>query len=233
MANFLSFDSRETMVAAITADTRARLEAALGKRGEARWAVSGGSTPAPLFAAMADADLGWHNVKVALVDERWVEADHARSNTAFLRRTLLTGKAADAAFTPMKVPGDDPFAAAPIVDAAYKALDPFDLVLLGMGPDGHIASLFPSAEGLEAAMQPDDVATVRAIRANRSDVTGDEVLRLTLTLGALTRAGAVQLMITGDDKKAVYDAATDPSSDLPIGRVARALGNRLSVYWAA
>ena len=227
------FDTRADMVRALADKTGAALEAAVAARGVASWAVSGGSTPKPLFAALAAAPLPWPHIHVALVDERWVPRSHPRSNEALVWSDLLRGAASGAPFQAMKTAHGDPFTAAPAVNAHYSALPlPFDMVLLGLGPDGHTASLFPAAAGLEAALDPVGVALCAPIRAVQSDVTGRETLRMTLTLAALKTARAVTLMITGPDKKAVLQRALDTDTDLPVARVVRGLDTDVQIYWA-
>lgn len=225
------FKSRDHMVAAMKAAITEQLLQGLLKNGRASWAVSGGSTPAPLFEAMSDVAINWAQVQVALVDERWVAPDHPRSNEAFMKKALAKGHAAKARFVGMKTPHDNPFDAVEAVNDRYSAIvQPFDSVLLGMGPDGHTASFFPHAEGLEAALDPAGNHTCVPLRAIQSDVTGAETDRMSLSAPAIMAAKHVMLMITGEAKKQVLEAALDPSSDLPVGRLARIAP--FDIYWA-
>jgi 6-phosphogluconolactonase len=229
------FDTRQQMVAALKTAVTAQLRTALQQRGKASWAVSGGSTPKPLFTAMSSADLDWAQVQVALVDDRWVDIQHSRSNEAFVKSLLAKDHAAKAHYVGMKTPHDSPFEAVAAVNERYRRLaQPFDSVLLGMGPDGHTASLFPGAQGLEAALDPLGKQTCVALKAKRSDVTGDELDRMSLSAPAIMAAHQRVLMITGDTKKKVLEAALgpalDPASDLPVGRLARLTS--LGIYWA-
>jgi 6-phosphogluconolactonase len=101
--------------------------------------------------------------------------------------------------------------------------------LLGLGTDGHTASLFPGALGLDAAF--DDAAkTCVALTALRSDVTGDEIERMSLSAKAIADARHVALMITGDVKKQVLEVALEPASELPIGRLHKM--RPFDIYWA-
>lgn len=231
MANWHLFETRDEMVAALKADVERRLQAGILARGRASWAVSGGNTPAPLFEAMQNAGLDWSKVDVMLVDERWVGYDHPRSNEAFIERHLKAGGAAEAVIFGMKTEHATPQEGAADANARYGTEPlPFDSVLLGLGPDGHTASLFPDADGLEAAMAPDCPDTCVALTALKSDVTGDEVDRMSLSARAIADARHVVMMITGDEKKRVCEAALEPGSTLPAGRLHEMV--QFDVYWA-
>ncbi len=118
------------------------LSEAIATRGTASLALSGGRSPKPVLEALARTPLDWSKVVVTLVDERWVAPDAPDSNERLLRDTLLTGPAAAAHFVPMKNDAADAYAGRPAVEAAFAAIPwPLDIVLLGMGEDGHTASL--------------------------------------------------------------------------------------------
>lgn len=219
------------MVAALMAVVRERLLNGLLQNGKASWAVSGGSTPAPLFEAMSGVGLDWSRVQIALVDERWVAEDHPRSNEAFMKKALKKGHAVRARFVGMKTPHDNPFDAEASVNDRYKALSlPFDSVLLGMGLDGHTASLFPAAKGLEAAFDPVNNDMCKALTAVRSEVTGEETDRMSLTAAAIIAAKHKVMMITGAEKKQLLEEVLHSSSDLPVARLARLAP--FDIYWA-
>lgn len=229
---FHQFDDRKTLVEQLKFAILAKLEARIKKDGVATWAVSGGGTPQPLFEAMAETKFSWCNVHVALVDDRWVSPEHPRSNEGFIKNTLLKGYAACACFTGMYRDTSEPRLALDEVEAAYGVLpQPFANVLLGMGNDGHTASLFPAAEGLKAAMALDHFALCAAVTAQQSDVTGEEIERMTLTLNAIKEAESCYLMITGDEKLSTLKKALEVNTQLPIARVVKALKRPLEVFW--
>lgn len=202
--------------------------------GAATLMLSGGSTPKAAYAALSHKNLPWNKVTIGLVDDRWVDEDNAGSNAAMLRRTLLQNNGVAASFTPMKTGHDSHFDAQDRVELAYTALPrPYSFVLLGMGPDGHTASWFPDAQGLAPALDPANANLVQAVTAHKSDVTGEYLDRMTLTLSAIATARRAVLLITGAEKRAVFDTAlNDPQSSLPIRRAIDALGERLIVLYA-
>lgn len=231
MTQWHTFDTREDMVESLREATTRELLRSILKNGRASWAVSGGSTPAPLFEVMTNVLLDWSRVQIALVDERWVDIDHPRSNEAFMKQHLKKGSTAKARFVGMKTPHGNPFDAEADVASRYAALNqPFNSILLGMGPDGHTASFFPEAEGLEKALDPQNPALCTALTAKRSDVTGDEVDRMSLTASAIMAANHVVLMITGTEKKQVLEDALSGNADYPVGRLAKL--KPFEVYWA-
>ena len=227
------FQTREAMVSSLLKKNLSSLRRAVELKGQACWAVSGGSTPEPLFDAISRADLPWADIEVALVDERWVDEGHDRSNTAFVKRHLLKNNAAAAKFIPIRDDADADSCSADFANAHYGELPlPFDRVLLGLGPDGHTASLFPESEGLEDAMDETSEAVCAVIRAKKSDVTGTELDRVTLTAAEICRAQAIDLMITGQEKMKVLSEAMTVENNYPIGRLMRMAPEKFAVYWA-
>ena len=130
------------------------LRQAIDSRGSATLVVSGGRSPVAFFGALAQQALDWRQVLVSLADERWVPVNHASSNEALVRRHLLRGAASEAKFLGLYRVAGSLEQAAELADAAFAELPPIDVLVLGMGDDGHTASLFPEgkelAEGLSS-----------------------------------------------------------------------------------
>lgn len=229
------FDTREELVKALEAECIQALVSAVEDRGEATFMVSGGSTPEPLYKSLSQVDLPWDDVYVALVDERWVDFDHSKSNEAFIVKHLIQNKAANTNLVGMK---NDALSAEVGLDdceAAYQQLaQPFDMTILGMGSDGHTASLFPYAPGLEAALDVESNQLCAAINANRSEVTGDITERMTLTLAGLLKSRLLVLMITGQEKLDVLRKAQAGLDvlEMPIRAVLQQEQVPVVVYWA-
>ncbi|MGC3874762.1 6-phosphogluconolactonase [Halomonas sp. GXIMD04776] len=187
--------------------------------------VSGGSTPVPFFARLAAVDLPWERVDITLADERWVDEEHKDSNARLVREHLLQGPAAAARFHPLTTDDGTPEEGAQEVAKRLAGLSwPASAIVLGMGGDGHTASLFPDSGELSLALSSDE-ATV-AVRAPSVPQP-----RITLSAGWLHQARRHMLHIVGDDKRAVLARAMggDDVRELPI-RVF--LSCPLAIYWA-
>ncbi len=216
------------------ADTIAQsLHLAINLRGHAVLAVSGGKSPIALFEALRVLPLEWQRVTVLLVDERCVPHDHADSNTALVRQHLLKDDAAAATFLPFfeKLPDTlDDAALDQLVKAANRRLAtqpwPMDIAVLGMGDDGHTASLFPGAPGLRQALHSSGpVAWVRPATAPHA--------RLTLTLPALLATRELALAISGASKLAVFQQARlGADESLPVSLILNQHQTPVSVWLA-
>lgn len=177
----------------------------ISEHGEAFLAVSGGRTPLLVFSHLCQADLDWSNVTVTLTDERWVPADHPDSNEKLVRTKLLKGPASLAKFVPL-------FGGEPSPEAGLAACEvrlgsmpgPIDAVYLGMGADGHIASLFPGAPIARQTRQSKCVAIPAA---------ADRLPRLSLSIDTIMQAREILLLFSGQDKYAAYTSAKE-SDDL-------------------
>ena len=223
-----AYDNREALYDTAAHLVSDKLQQAL-LSGPATLLLSGGSTPSPVYQRLSDDPLDWTRVHVGLVDERWVENDHPASNERLVYETLLTGKAAEALFYPMKTPDADPGLAVPRLNKAYEPFNAPDVVILGMGPDGHTASWFPNATGLKEAMSPDAGERVAAINAAGAPVAGDYPDRMTITFPVVIRAKHVFLLITGDEKR---DTLQAESANLPIHNLFDQMPGKIETLWA-
>ncbi len=156
MENFHPFETRPALAQALARDVAAALTAAIETRGAASLAVSGGSTPKLFFEALSAKALFWDKVTVTLVDERFVPPESDRSNHRLVAENLLQNKAKAAYFVPLFQPAASPEDAATLATVKTEAIcDPFDVVILGMGTDGHTASFFPGGDNLYEALDVD------------------------------------------------------------------------------
>jgi 6-phosphogluconolactonase len=207
---FLSFADASAARLALTKFVEDRLRDAVATRKQANLVVSGGKSPVPFLQALSHVSLPWSAVTVLLADERCVPANHADSNTRLLSEHLLTNQAHEAKFFSLGAPE----AAAPNTVIPLKNAEiPLDLVVLGMGEDGHTASIFPDSEQVNAALDP--AAPLGYIYARSASAPH---ARLTLTARALNESRAFVLAIAGEKKRAVYERALKPGAvaELPI-----------------
>lgn len=200
------------------------LREAIAARARATLVVSGGTTPRAFLRALAQRELDWSRVIVTLADERWVAPDDARSNERLLRETLFVGAAASARFVSLHRDVPMPEDAIAAIDADIAALLPFDAVVLGMGLDGHTASLFPDGDRLAAALDRRGRACVCPMRA---PAAGEP--RLTLTLPALVETRHLYLHIESIGKRRIYDSL---AANAPLAAVLAAATAPVDVYWA-
>jgi 6-phosphogluconolactonase len=223
---------REALAEALSAAVAANLDAALVQRGTAVLALSGGTSPALFMRRLAAQRIAWNKVVVTLCDERWVPPTHERSNARLVRENLLQGPAASARFEPLYMDGADPDAALEQISRRIDALpSPFDVVVLGLGLDGHTASWFPGGDQLAQALNPSGGSRVLPMRA---PAAGEP--RITLTLPVLAAARHLYLQIEGADKQAVYVRIVRGEGAMatsPLRALMQHATAPLEVYWSA
>jgi len=227
------YHSRDELLQQLQQVIISDINSAIAARQQACVFVSGGSSPQPLYRALAKQDLAWPKVSLAMVDERWVEPEHKASNELFLRQNLLQDYAAAAKFTGLKNSAETAEQGLKQAETAYQDLaETVDIILLGMGPDGHTASLFPHAQGLAEAFSCEQL--LATITATPSKVTGDYTERMTLGLKGILRAERIILLISGEEKLAAYNAAKAENDifSAPVAAVLNQTQKDVHVYWA-
>jgi 6-phosphogluconolactonase len=225
-----SFADGHELAEALASAVAEHLNEACEARGKAVLAVSGGTTPARFFKALSTKDLMWDRITVTLVDERFVPPSSDRSNQRLVTEMLLQNEAARAHLVGLYNDAPDAEEGAKIAaEAIAKLGQPFDVVILGMGSDGHTASFFPGGDRLSDAISPNQQALVVPMQAE-----GAGEPRLTLTLPVIVRARFVALHIEGAGKKAVLEAALGDGdiADMPIRAVLRYEPIELEIFWA-
>ena len=207
----------------------AALRTALAERPRARVLVSGGTTPAPAYAALSKLALDWSRVDIALVDERWLLPDDSDSNARLVRDSLLQNLAAAARFEPITRQGRSLEEC--VSTANMHARQPADVVVLGMGPDGHTASLFPRMRGLEDALA--SRAPYVSVDASGCPGAGRWSRRISLTPAGLAPAATRLLLIRGEQKRAMLDrvVAGDDVHEFPARIAFSTPGARADVHW--
>jgi 6-phosphogluconolactonase len=207
----------------------AQLREDLEHRESASLVVSGGTTPGTCFDLLSEAALDWARVTIVPSDERWVPAGDPHSNEDLIRRRLLRGTAGAARLLPLYRPGLDPAAAPAAVERDLRALaQPFSAVLLGMGADGHFASLFPDYAGLARALDPAAGERCTLVRT-----AGSPLLRISLTLSALMQTSLIALLFFGADKRAVFEQALAGAGAYPVQSLLTQSAVPVTVFWSA
>lgn len=221
-------DTPEVVAHQLAAEVAAFLKRRLAGAPRASLAVSGGSTPVPFFLALSEHDLAWHRVDVLLVDERWVPEADPDSNTRLVKANLLRARAAAARFLSLKQPGRTPEDGLDAARSALSALTlPLDVLILGMGNDGHTASLFPDAPELARAMQPEGGELVAAMTP-----PSQSQKRITLTRAVLSGARYTALHLKGQDKLETLRLALSDLDDVMAMPVRAFLQPGLEVFWS-
>lgn len=227
---FHEYPDAEMMALAVAQRLAGDLRRALARRERVLFCVPGGTTPGPVFDTLAQLQLEWERIDVVPGDERWVPPDHPRSNAGQLRARLLRGPAAAARLIALDGGEGAAYDGAPdavtiarLTERLVPAL-PIDVLLLGMGTDGHVASLFPGAPELAAALA-DDAPPLMMITA-----PGQPEPRLSLTAPVLRQAFVVHVLITGAEKRRVIEQAGN--SD-PLESPVAALLDVAQLHWSA
>ncbi len=230
-----TFPARDSWAEACANRLSDALSAGLAENGAALFAGAGGSTPSPIYARLSQADLDWSKVTATLVDERHVPETSADSNAALMKQTLITGPAAKARFLPLHhaavtVDRAAALAAHELRAAAGWTGGRIDAVLLGMGEDGHICSMFPESPTLKTLLHPDIPPTVLGVPPGRDGMAPPQE-RISLNLAWLAGARRVVLALTGETKRRVFEqmAGGDPAVT-PIAALIGS-GAPLEVLW--
>ncbi|MFC5342522.1 6-phosphogluconolactonase [Brevundimonas staleyi] len=220
-----TFPTVETWAQSIAGRIEETSGAAVIANGKAVFAGPGGSTPSPVYARLAQANIGWDKVAVTLVDERYVPETSPDSNARLIKDVLLQGPAAKARFIPLytaEVTVDR--AAAVAAHALAEAGGRFDAVLLGMGEDGHICSMFPESPTLKTLLTPTLKPNVLGVPHGR-DGMAPSLERISINLPYLMAAGRVILGLKGRAKLEVFerealgDPATQPIAAMIAAKV--------------
>lgn len=220
------FESREEASLAAAERIAELLSMRLENNDEASVVVSGGTSPRQCLTALADSKLDWQRVQVALSDERWVSPEHDDSNERLVRETLLVGKASAASLLSIYADGVSPEERCDELQDPLPVL-PFACSLIGVGTDGHFASLFPDASNLDLAM---DVECGRLYVP--VDTAASPHRRISMTLAGISRSDEVALLFFGEEKLSVYKAAKASSNGYPLARLLRQKRAPVRLFWA-
>jgi 6-phosphogluconolactonase len=225
-----TFADPASLAATLASEVASRLREGVSARGGASLVLSGGRTPAAFFEALSQSPLDWARVWVTLADERRVAPSSPDSNERMVRAHLLQGAAAAARFVPLFVEGEDEATLLRSRAAALAAMPrPFDVLVLGMGEDGHTASLFPAAEGLARALDPLAPPAPVAITPPAAPHA-----RVSMNLAMLLGTRWIALHVQGATKPGVIWRATAGAApaELPISAILLQGKVPVDVFWA-
>ncbi|QNH21693.1 6-phosphogluconolactonase [Xanthomonas sp. GW] len=226
----IRYDDPDEWIDAAAAEIGDALRADIELRGNARLLLSGGTTPAPVYQALAELPLDWSKLEVGLVDERWLSPQDSDSNAYLVRQSFLE-RAEGARFEPLVRVGK------PLQDCVHAAnlhaqhAPAACMAVLGMGGDGHTASLFPGATDLNKALA--NPLPYAALDATGCPGANTWPLRITLTPAGLAPIGQRMLLLRGKQKLDVLEralAGSDPH-EFPIRVAFDTPGARLRVLW--
>lgn len=224
------FKSRAELDQVFAKQVASQLQTVIEANGRASIAFSGGSTPKGFFAALSKQDICWDKVTVTLADERWVDFDDNNSNTRLLSENLLTNQAAKATLFPLKIDGElNENAVTKLNDLANADILPLDIVILGMGEDGHTASLFPCSKEIGSGLDTDAAPGLLKVVPGSAPFE-----RISFNFNALVQAPYLYLHIVGDSKMQVLDqaVANDNSMEMPIRAFLNHTSKTIDVFWA-
>jgi 6-phosphogluconolactonase len=224
------FPSMGDLAPALASDVAQTLARAIAARGGASLVVSGGRTPVKFFEQLRTQPIEWGRVCVALADERWVDPSDPGSNERMVREVLLQDRAAAARFAGLKNAAPSPDLGAVSAWETFARIPrPFDVTLLGMGDDGHTASLFPGSPNLRIALNLGAAAGCIGMWAPTPPQP-----RLSLNLSALLASRRLLILIEGDAKLRTYEAASGDGAveQMPIRAVLRQSPVPVEVVWA-
>jgi 6-phosphogluconolactonase len=222
------FEQRQQLDDVLADKVATLLSAAVKNNGKASIAVSGGSTPKGFFQALSKKQLAWHAITITLADERWVDIDSTDSNTKLVHENLLQNEAVKAKFFHLKqgeVLTEETLAD---LNLAAQKLLPLDVLILGMGEDGHTASLFPCSDEIVQCLALDSEALIKVTPKTAPHQ------RISFSFAALAKSKNTFLHISGISKKQVLANAIagQECKEMPIRAFLQAPDVNTQVYWA-
>ncbi|MBT3426121.1 MAG: 6-phosphogluconolactonase [Gammaproteobacteria bacterium] len=224
-----TFTNPSTLHTALSDHITDLLNQAIDRSGRASLVVPGGSTPITLFNQLSTVPLPWSKVLVTLSDERWVDDNHPDSNAKLVKSQLLINLASKAHFLPLNHSKSSVSEAAIAANKQLSSQPTFDITLLGMGSDGHTASLFPGSQALKSGLDLNNSNSSIAITPANSNHP-----RISLTLPRLLDSHQLILFFRGQAKHEVFLEAkqTDDIYRLPIAAIIKQDRTPLTAYWA-
>ena len=228
-------NNREHLYQAVANRCALLLNNQIEQQGKASFIVPGGTTPAPVFEKLSQMPLHWSKISVAPSDERWIAVEHEQSNQFLLTQKLLINNASVAQLVSLKNAAKTPTEGESQTEISIGQLEqPFAVTMLGVGNDGHFASLFPGSPQIEAALDLKQQKSCIGINAEGCPVAGAFTQRMSLTLAKLIDSQVVILLITGQPKLDVIRQAAVHKDNwtLPVSALLAQTKTPVEIYWA-
>ena len=229
---WFEFANREQFNQAVMQRLADTLQSASLSQKNVLFGVSGGSTPIPIYRALAEKELAWNRIKLLLVDERWVPVNNADSNERNIREAFSANPHAEKNIIGLWSDTITLDAAAIAADQKLATMNEvMDVVVLGMGEDGHFASLFPTSLNFNAAISIHGSRFVLPISPMPKHASH---LRLSMSLAYIQRARRIILAITGEKNRVVLTQAIAERDEqqLPIAALFKANSPDVEIYWS-
>ncbi len=222
------FSAKELLDDALSAHIADLLRSAIEGKNSATLILSGGNTPKGMLNKLSQINLPWEKVTVLLADERWVGADHERSNEKMLKQCFLKNDAMKAALISLHISNVEVKEVPPLLEEKLRLLErPADVLVLGMGEDGHTASLFPCTENIEQLLTDQEQLKTVLVKPQTAPDT-----RISLSFPVLKNAENIFVHFTGDLKKEIFQKIGAGLLQAPIGRLLSETDAETRLYWA-
>ena len=226
---FLEFSSKEQLDRSLSQRIAKIMSRALRDYSKGTLVVSGGRSPIGFFKLLSKTQIDWANIVVTLADDRWVDVSHKDSNERLVRDLMLRNHAENAKFVSLKTGDDSASDGAIELEHSFPKIISFSLVILGMGADGHTASIFPNTDSLRDGI--DLNSSKQFIASKPADAPH---MRISMTARRLLAADEIIIHITGDEKRKVLDkalAGTD-AAEIPVRIILNQAKVPVTVFWS-
>lgn len=225
---FNKFESKSTLAINFAKRVKSILEKSIALKNSTTILLSGGNTPKLFFNTLSQEEIDWSKVTIGLVDERWLPSRNKDSNENLIKSNLQINNASNSKFIPMYFYEYDLIKAQNECSITYKKyFQKCDVLVLGMGNDGHTASLFPECENLNEAYDLNNKNFCIAMQPKNAPYT-----RMSLTLSSILEAKNIFLHIEGEEKLKIFDEAMNDCNKYPISKVLCNDKKEVEVYFA-
>jgi len=227
--------NREQLYQSVAKKCASQLEQAISNQGEASIIVPGGTTPAPVFKELSSMSLDWKNITIVPSDERWIDVSHNQSNENLIRNSLLMNNAQVAKLVGLKSAAETNVEGELETEQSLQNLTlPAAVTVLGMGLDGHVASLFSDCPQIDDALDLGQMKKAMAINAEGCAVAGEYTQRISLTMATLINSQLIIILITGEDKLDVISKAVKQNENpgIPVSVLLAQKQTPVEIYWA-